>query len=393
MIVRLPLVAGQGGAGTTSSADTGNSSTSDSCGANGVDNYDWPIHIGGLFIILVVSSIGIIGSIALAASRWKDSPLIIKTLKLLKFFGTGVILATAYIHMMSDAYSNFLDPCITNETWVAYQAAWPGLFAMVGGLAIQFLEFGAIRRQDKAHDAALEAHRAAKQQSPKVEYSDKESQSDSSVIVPVTGSAQQESHPHQHHTSGPAGQETIADVAGDHHGHFDMSAIGEKPEEFNAIRVISTIILEIGIIFHSVIIGITLAITTAGFGTLLTAISFHQLFEGIALGTRIAETRLPIARQVLMGIFYPITTPIGIAVGFGVRQSFTPRSQNALIVQGIFDGLSAGILMYTAYVGLISMDMNHNQYFRKKETPLVRNLCMAAFLFGAFMMSIVGIWA
>lgn len=100
-----------------------------------------------------------------------------------------------------------------------------------------------------------------------------------------------------------------------------------------------------GIMIHSLVIGLTLAIASgsefsespspSGFPTMLpkhllppplpaslvTAISFHQLFEGLSLGIRIAS--LPrkagtggfsILKVTLM-ILFAITTPIGIIIG------------------------------------------------------------------------------
>ena len=55
---------------------------------------------------------------------------------------------------------------------------------------------------------------------------------------------------------------------------------------------------------------------------------------------------VPIAGAVLYGL----TTPIGIAIGLGVRTSYNPDSTTASIVSGILDSLSAGVLVYTGLV-------------------------------------------
>jgi zinc transporter 1/2/3 len=49
-------------------------------------------------------------------------------------------------------------------------------------------------------------------------------------------------------------------------------------------------------------------------------------------------------------ILYAITTPLGIAVGLGVRNTYNPDSTTASIVSGVMDSLSAGILLYTGMV-------------------------------------------
>ena len=53
---------------------------------------------------------------------------------------------------------------------------------------------------------------------------------------------------------------------------------------------------------------------------------------------------------VFAAILYGLTTPIGIAVGLGVRTTYNPDSTNASIVSGVLDALSSGILIYTGLV-------------------------------------------
>jgi zinc transporter 1/2/3 len=52
-------------------------------------------------------------------------------------------------------------------------------------------------------------------------------------------------------------------------------------------------LIEGGILFHSVFVGMTVSITSKGFVILLIAIVFHQAFEGLGLGSRIAAVPYP----------------------------------------------------------------------------------------------------
>ncbi|KAJ2479502.1 hypothetical protein IWW56_003048 [Coemansia sp. RSA 2131] len=54
-------------------------------------------------------------------------------------------------------------------------------------------------------------------------------------------------------------------------------------------RALATYILELGIALYSVLIGLALAISDSGFVALFVAICVHQFFEGLALGTSLAE--------------------------------------------------------------------------------------------------------
>jgi solute carrier family 39 (zinc transporter), member 1/2/3 len=121
-------------------------------------------------------------------------------------------------------------------------------------------------------------------------------------------------------------------------------------------RLVGFFILEFGVIFHSVIIGLTLSTTGADFNTLFVVIIFHQMFEGLGLGSRLAI--LPFARGSrlpwLLASAYAIVTPLGMAIGLGVRTTYDSASQTALLVSGILDAISSGILLYTGLVELLA---------------------------------------
>lgn len=77
------------------------------------------------------------------------------------------------------------------------------------------------------------------------------------------------------------------------------------------------------------------------------------MFEGLGIGSRLAYMNLPERYNhvpIIAAMLYGITTPIGIAVGLGVRSTYNPNSPTALIVSGTLDSLSSGILIYTGLV-------------------------------------------
>ncbi|KAI9326214.1 ZIP zinc transporter-domain-containing protein [Obelidium mucronatum] len=125
-------------------------------------------------------------------------------------------------------------------------------------------------------------------------------------------------------------------------------------QSLSTSRGLPTIILELGILFHSLIIGITLGVTPDGsFSTLLGAVCFHQMFEGMALGVLIGSLgNLTASTRLILGLLYPLTTPVGIAIGIAVRNSYNSNSSHLIILQGILDSLSAGILFFNTYCEL-----------------------------------------
>lgn len=100
-------------------------------------------------------------------------------------------------------------------------------------------------------------------------------------------------------------------------------------------------LLEGGILFHSIFVGMTISITNEGFVILLAAIIFHQFFEGLGLGSRIAEVPYPqkSIRPWMLVLAFGTTCPIGQVIGLLTRSSYDPNSAFALILVGSFNAL------------------------------------------------------
>lgn len=161
-------------------------------------------------------------------------------------------------------------------------------------------------------------------------------------------------------------------------------------------QLTSMFILEFGVIFHSIFIGLTLAVTGNNeFNILYTVLVFHQTFEGLGLGSRLASVTWPNGKSWLSWVFgmaFGFATPIAIAIGIGVHESFEPGSQKAMIVNGIFDSISAGILIYTGLVELMANEFIYNKEMYKASPKTLIYACLNM-SFGAGIMALLGKWA
>ncbi|KAF8814553.1 Zinc/iron permease [Phlegmacium glaucopus] len=91
------------------------------------------------------------------------------------------------------------------------------------------------------------------------------------------------SHPHSHEQEDEGQVPDHIDYHYDH-DHEHHLRIGRRRQ------VVGLLVLQLGIMIHSLVIGLTLAVADGGdFTSLTTAILFHQLFEGLSLGIRIAS--------------------------------------------------------------------------------------------------------
>ncbi|GAA5916755.1 hypothetical protein JCM6882_003047 [Rhodosporidiobolus microsporus] len=332
----------------------------DSC--NGVDlgEYDMDLHIAAVFIVLISSAIGVF--LPLCASRYMTKGLFSKIFFAAKHFGTGIIISTAFVHLLYHSFIMFGNACLGELVFEPAAAA----IAMAGTYVVFTVDFFVMRWLKARGDQRSSAAAAANADGPSSASSDSQS---------VEKAAH--AHPPQDfgHNHGPAPNEHT-DFASPQ-AHFDVT------------------ILEAGIIFHSIMIGVSLGASGGSqWVPLFCAIIFHQMFEGLALGSRIGQLIFKPGhgwRRWVMGGAFTLITPIGVAIGIGVHSAYNPNSGAALLSIGILDSISAGILIYGGIVEMLYHDFMHGQLATARAPKVA-----AAFFFvfaGSLCMSVLGKWA
>lgn len=91
-----------------------------------------------------------------------------------------------------------------------------------------------------------------------------------------------------------------------------------------------------------------------------------------------------------MVLFFSLTTPAGIGIGMGISNVYNEKSPTALIVEGIFNAASAGILIYMALVDLLAADFKSPRLKTNLRLQLGANVSL---LLGTASMSLLAIWA
>uniref|UniRef100_A0A453SCH7 Uncharacterized protein n=1 Tax=Aegilops tauschii subsp. strangulata TaxID=200361 RepID=A0A453SCH7_AEGTS len=301
------------------------------------------------------------------------------TFVLAKAFAAGVILATGFVHMMHDAEEKFADPCLPATPWRRFP--FPGFIAMLAALGTLVMEFVGTRFYERRHGEEASAAAAARDDTTALledgalagiaaaAVSGDDEKQDAMHIVGMRAHAQAHAHGHGHD-----------------HGHGG----DERPSQ--AHHVVVSQILEMGIVSHSVIIGLSLGVSQSPctIKPLVAALSSHQFFEGFALGGCISEAQFKNFSALLMAFFFAITTPIGITVGAGIASFYNANSPRALVVEGILDSMSSGILIYMALVDLIAADFLSR---RMSCNPRLQVCSYVALFVGAIAMSSLAIWA
>ncbi|KAK6455341.1 zinc-regulated transporter 2 [Scheffersomyces xylosifermentans] len=314
-------------------------------------DYDIPLRIGLLFVIFATSSIAAFGPILL--KKFLSSSINGFVALIIKQFGTGVIISTAFVHLMTHAELMWRNSCIT----LAYESTSTAI--TMAGIFLAFLVEYITGRSLKARSQRInvvEAQNDTEQEDPisgekGLNVSSEESSSEKNVIG---------------------------------HDHFHGLSPSDK---------FSVLIMEAGILFHSILIGVTLVVAgDSYFITLFIVILFHQFFEGLALGARITEiTNARMIAKLAMALAFALITPIGMAIGIGVLNTFNGNDPSTIIALGTLDAFSAGVLIWT---GLIEMWASDWLFGPLAHASFLKTSCsLFAFIAGMILMSFIGKWA
>ncbi|KAK3130669.1 hypothetical protein QOZ80_6BG0496410 [Eleusine coracana subsp. coracana] len=314
---------------------------------------------------------------------------------LAKAFAAGVILATGFVHMLNDANEALTDPCLPESPWRHFP--FPGFIAMLAALGTLVADFVTTSLYEKTDQAAAAATSVGDDQdtAPLLEAgslagitsvvgseaSYAAGDKDPMHIVGMRAHSQLHGHGSYHETGS---------VYDDGHAHGHSHGFDEEPS--GGRHVAAAQILELGIVSHSVIIGLSLGVSQSPctIRPLVAALSFHQFFEGFALGGCISQAQFKSFSALMMAFFFAITTPAGITVGACIASFYNPNSPRALVVEGILDSMSAGILIYMALVDLIAADFLSK---RMRSNPRLQAGSYVALFLGAMAMASLAIWA
>jgi solute carrier family 39 (zinc transporter), member 1/2/3 len=451
--------------------------TRPACGSSKLGSYDTPLHVGALILILVLSSFctpaandgfcpnteadndGVtVCGVPLLSSRAKGRKQS-KIVFICQHFGTGVLLSTAFVHLLPTAFVSLTNPCLPSFFSKRYTPL-AGLIAMTAVLLVIALEsYLTVRGAGHTHshgiwdddDLAQEEeenglagkllsrgegfaarrgmnHRpsqiplddieasdgliagvsplpestptnvperskqngtngsiAAKLHNGEDDDSDDELALDLNELDPAPA---QERHPHSQHDP----YALVGRPVNRQRGISTTSAPHILTPEEQQRLLLQCLLLEAGILFHSIFIGMALSVATGPpFAVFLVAIAFHQSFEGLALGSRIAAIQLPRSspRPWLMVLAFGCTTPIGQSIGLFIHEFYDPMSQTGLLMVGFMNAISAGLLVFAGLVQLLAEDFLSEKSYRVLHGRK-RLQAYGAVLGGAALMAAVG---
>ncbi|KAK1270577.1 hypothetical protein QJS04_geneDACA006055 [Acorus gramineus] len=296
-------------------------------------------HLKLIFTALIffTSAVGISSPVFLAR-LFRKSPAYAHTLVLIKCFAAGVILSTSLVHVLPDASAALADCRVASRGRLWRDFPFSGFVCMAGALVALLVDVAAT----------------------------------SSSQVPKYG---------------PIGRDEEEGMKG---------CAEQEEEELAQMKQRFVLkVLQMEMIFHSVIVGVTMGMSqnVCTMRPLVAALTFHQILEGMGLGGCIAQAGFNLGMTMSMCAIFSVTTPIGIILGMLIfyLMGYDDSSVNALISEGLLGSLSSGILIYMVLVNLIAADFFHNKAMLSK--PWLKKASYTALVLGSVSMSVLALWA
>ncbi|KAI8800419.1 Zinc/iron permease [Cladochytrium replicatum] len=343
-------------------------------------NREFPLslHIVSIFVLIATSFVGALLPLVFTSHISKFGI----GQKLAQMFSAGVVICTAFVHMLGPACALLASSCLPEIVSHNYKA-WAGVVVIFGLLLNHFIQV--LIRQAKIVYAR--AHRV-----PSCYF----------VMLDENG------RPTMASTDSTISAENAVCIVHDTCGNEEATYDSSTKERQTAVSI-----LAFAIVLHSIIAGIVMGFSDKShFITHLIALSFSQIFQGIALLTFICDARFASPWPVAFMVFaFTCSTALGIAISIGVNKSSAVDLSAGNLAAGVLEAFSAGILLYDALVIVLAKDFtprgssfttrsilgklrSKREVFRsgKGNSAMVQAMQILALWFGGFVMAIVKIW-
>jgi solute carrier family 39 (zinc transporter), member 1/2/3 len=324
------------------------------------------LRVGAVFIMLSCSLAGVVLPLHLNSSGKHDEKVSdSRRFRIIRAFASGVMLGVGFIHLLNDGVNKLASVCIQYPS-LGFTLATVGTMIVLGFEQIAVMLISSSKTGETKNLPHLE-----------------EAKHNCSHAVEEMEVERSES------------TEDRSSNACDHNHGIHMIASADSTG-----TIIKAYMMEISVAIHSVIIGITVGSLSGSdniptLRALIVAISFHQFFEGLGLGTVIEAARLQLGfmKIIIFTLTFAATVPVGIMIGILLTMNRTDEegpTDAELYITGSLNSIAAGILIYVAMVEMIAEDF--------QEAKIATNIGLkvqmfAALMIGTLFMAVLAIWA
>lgn len=332
----------------------------DPCAGVTTGDYDQGLHVASIFIIFVISGIGV--GLPLLSKHSRTINIHPYIIVLGKCAGIGVMLSCALVHMILPSNESLTSECVSSFFNTTYPA-FAFFFALMAALSVHLGEFLLTASLQGLESSADDTQEVEKNEDG-IENEDEDG-NDADNGSPRKGEELDVKDPQE-----------------------------DKAAFLKAKHLSEAIMVEFSLSVHSVLIGVAVGVSDRDtLVTLLIALVFHQMFEGVALGARLVDGTIGYRNEVMFALIFAMSAPLGIVIGISIYRTFNENGESFLMIQGVFDGICGGILLYTGFLMLFTdFPEDLEKHCRGKNRRRMVAGMFATLWIAAMLMSLIGGW-
>jgi len=162
-------------------------------------------------------------------------------------------------------------------------------------------------------------------------------------------------HNHRGRRTGSVVQGVSDEVHHDGDGHTDHQHMNHGAFQHSSLR---SILLLIALSFHSVFEGLAIGLQTDSREMLaiFMAVMMHKAVMAFSLGLNIAQSSLSVRAFVFSSITFSLASPLGVAIGIGLCG--LPPSIPQQICNGVLQGIAGGTFLYITFFEVLPHELN-----------------------------------
>jgi solute carrier family 39 (zinc transporter), member 1/2/3 len=354
------------------------------CSASLGEDYNQALAIASIFIIFVVSFVGFMIPVALSS---RPHPYFRFAVVASSCAGTGVLFSVGFIHILGDAVDYLTSPCLP-ASFVGAFPDWATLFCTLTVtcmLLVDYLAQGFLEKQVARGSPVTQGHgedETANAVTPTSSAEDGVGPQAAAAGFGRGGSAAFAPGARWPKNGGTAGTAAAPEETFCHDG----PPISKLPLP---VRRGSIIFTELSVCSHSIPVGLALGVQGGSeFVTLLIAVIFHQLLEGMGVGAAALQGEYSMRALLSLAILFAVTAPLGIAVGVGLHSKLNTESPVYALTLGAINSIAAGMLIYIAFTHM-NVLATKGRWLRSRSS-LAQAICLGALVAGAALMMVIG---
>ena len=350
------------------------------------------LRIASVFIMFFVSLLGV----ALPLLYYGSNPTAHKNLaesdnfRIMRSFAAGIMIAVAFIHLLFDGNEKLSEVSIEYPS-LAFTLATIGIMIALGFEQVAVAINGGVKIKE---ESPAKVYYQARCEENCAEINTSNDIKDNLTSFGI--------RPHQ---LPEIERQMELEAVGQNATH---SAICEHNLAISMISgsetltvIVKAYMMEISIAIHSVVIGIGLGNMSGEenlppLKALIIALTFHQFFEGLGLGTTLQEARVELGKLkiIIFVITFASTLSIGIIIGILLALHRHNNDEHTIAnesyVTGCFNSLAAGVLIYVSLVEMAAEDFHAVSISHR---GLLKVKMMLALMTGTLILAVLARWA